>query len=101
MSDRDIFWHLAAADRETLLSGVFVWLLDPKGSHNLGRRVLDSMWSRAGMPDGPPANVVVQAEHRLDRSRRIDVSVRDGAMGLDAHPLLVLEVKCKTRGTVE
>ena len=49
MNDRNMFWHLAAADRETLLTGVLAWLLDPLGSHGLGRRFLTLVWERVAM----------------------------------------------------
>jgi transcriptional regulator with XRE-family HTH domain len=94
-NNRDVFYHLAVADRETLLSGLLAWLLDPKGSHGLGEGFLKLVWRRVFPTEFPPQHALITVEDREGRDKRFDISVRNSSDGR----VLVLEVKCKTNGT--
>jgi len=93
---KDIFWYLGAADRETLLSGLLAWLLDPAGSHGLGLNFLQRIWRHMPAMGDLPQGPTIKVEDRMDRDRRFDLSVHDSS----GSRVLVIEVKCKTEGTL-
>lgn len=95
MSKKDVFSYLGVADRETLLSGLLAWLLDPGGSHGLGTGFLMLVWRRVFPTEVLPQDAIINVEDREGRDKRFDISVCNSSK----KRLLVLEVKCKTNGT--
>ena len=88
-------WHyLAAADRETFLSGSIAWLLDPQGDHGLGSAFANRVLKALGVRDVATDRIGVAPEERGGRDRRFDIMLK-----ADDKHLAVLEVKAKTSGS--
>jgi hypothetical protein len=92
----DLWKFLAPADRETFLSGCIAWLMDPEGSHGLGRAVLDRFLcpERINVALDPGSATEIVPEDLGGRRKRFDIAVKQGGQ-----PRVVLEVKCKTTGS--
>ena len=102
MDCRSVWQYLAPMDRETFVSGTISWLLDPRGDHGLGDRLLSALLSRLGYSTqdsegGQPPETCVGLEVKpeiVDHNKRFDISVFDGG-----RHIAVFEVKCKTFGS--
>lgn len=91
----DNLWDfIGLADKETLLTGVLGWLLNPKADHELGDLFLNKLLENAGL--NTFSNPVIEVEKRINRRRRLDISLSN-----DGEPMVAFEVKCKTYGSVE
>ena len=70
--------------------------MDPSGDHRLEQQVLNAILGTLGHPIDWKHPVVVKTEFRSDSARRFDISLHDGG-----ECVVVLEVKCKTFGTIK
>jgi len=86
---------LGPSDRETLLSGLLAWFMDPEGSHGLGEAFLVRVLERCAVPTSSGHGKFAVATEEAGRRGRVDIMVRES----DA-PVLILEVKCRTTGAV-
>lgn len=85
------------SDRETLISGLLAWLLNPTADHQMGAALLHRVIQDSGaQKPAQPELVRVEAEARGKRGRRFDISIEE-----DGRRLLILEVKCKTHGSAK
>lgn len=93
----DLWEFIGLSDRETLLSGIIGWLLNPKGDHNLGDSVLNKFLKLAGIENSLfTDNSNVQVEQKSKSGRRFDIFIKD-----QNNNKVAIEVKCKTDGTLK
>ena len=90
---RDPWSHLGLHDRETLLTGLLAWFMDPQGNHGLGDAFLLRTLRRYGVDRPSDSTKLAVRTEEVGRGGRVDIMVREA----DA-PLLILEVKCRTTG---
>jgi hypothetical protein len=68
-------WSFAApGDRETLASAGLAWLLDPHGSHGLGRANLNFLLERSALLPTSGDAIEIVPEDSPSRDRRFDIT---------------------------
>ncbi len=89
-------WHfIGLSDRETLISGILGWFLNPTGDHGLGNTFLIEIMKQVGIEKTFTNDTSVQVEQNSKGGRRFDIllTINDGEK-------IAIEVKCKTYGSV-
>ena len=91
MESHSVWQYLAPADRETFISGTICWLMDPKGDHDLGEKLLSLLLKKLELSAKTNSELKVKPEVTEGRDRRFDICVYE-----NDKPIAVFEVKCKT-----
>lgn len=91
-----VWQYLAPADRETFVSGTICWLMDPKGTHDLGNRLLSVLLKKLGLSANTNSELIIRPEVTEGRDKRFDICVYE-----NGDQIAVFEVKCKTFGSRE
>src|SRR3990172_10401581 len=93
MNETTLWAYLAPVDRETFISGILSWLMDQKGNHGLREEFIKRILHKAGIQILPSDKIQIVPEHISKEGKRFDI-----AIWLNDR-LVILEVKCKTKGT--
>ena len=94
MESHSVWQYLAPADRETFVSGTICWLMDPKGDHGLGNRLLSIMLEKLELLANTNSELTIRPEVTAGRDKRFDICVYE-----NDNLIAVFEVKCKTSGS--
>ena len=96
MESHSVWQYLAPADRETFISGTICWLMDPKGDHFLGEKLLSLLLKKLKLSYKTGSELTVKPEVTEGRDKRFDICVYE-----NDNIIAVFEVKCKTFGSRE
>ena len=96
MESHSVWQYLAPADRETFISGIICWLMDPKGDHGLGEKLLSLLLRELELSVRTNSELTVKPEVTEERDKRFDICVYE-----NDDRIAVFEVKCKTFGSRE
>ena len=96
MGSHSVWQYLAPADRETFISGTICWLMDPKGDHRLGKKLLSLVLKKLKLSTKTNSELTVKPEVTEGRDKRFDISVYE-----NGEQIAIFEVKCKTLGSRE
>lgn len=91
-----VWQYLAPADRETFVSGIICWLMDPKGDHGLGNQLLSVLLEKLGLSANTNSELTIEPEGTEGRDKRFDICIYE-----NDNLIAVFEVKCKTFGSRE
>ncbi|HKJ33058.1 MAG TPA: PD-(D/E)XK nuclease family protein, partial [Balneolales bacterium] len=94
--ETNLWDFLGLADRETLLSGLIGWFLNPRGEHGLGDSFLNKIIRRSGIKIDHISEPKIEVEKKVRNGRRFDILLSDGEKSK-----IAFEVKCKTEGSAE
>ncbi len=94
MESHSVWQYLAPADRETFISGTICWLMDPKGDHGLGKKLLSLLLKKLKLSAKTNSELTVKPEVTEGRDKRFDISVYE-----NREQIAIFEVKCKTFGS--
>lgn len=90
----DLWHYIGLSDRETMISGMIGWLLDPNGDHGLGVSFLNEVIKKIKVAH--ISYPTVHVEHKSKKKQRFDILLSD-----QEKPQVAFEVKCKTYGSKE
>jgi|GEM_PF-6370717 len=94
-SSLSLWDSIGLSDKETLISGMLGWLLNPNGDHGFGNDFLNGFLGLINYPETLDSNTVVKMEEKSSKNR-FDISVIR-----DNQRLAIVEVKTKTFGSIE
>jgi len=94
MNETTLWAYLAPVDRETFISGILAWLMDQKGNHGLREEFLKRILHKAGIQILPSDKIQIVPEDISKEGKRFDIAIwRNDRL------IIILEIKCKTRGS--
>ena len=70
MESHSVWQYLAPADRETFISGTICWLMDPKGDHDLGEKLLSLLLKKLELSANTNSELKVKPEVTEVRDKR-------------------------------
>lgn len=92
--NNNLWDFIGLADKETFLTGVIGWLLNPNADHGLGNLFLKEILNGVGLELEP--DLIVEVEKMIKKRRRLDISLNS-----NGQPRVAFEVKCKTYGSAD